>query len=72
MAHYTEEQILAFNDATETRSLIVSGDVVVSAYNGLDWVHVDAVTTGAYQYYTSGLRLRFSPSNGSSFTIKED
>lgn len=72
MATYTQETILAFNDSKVSRALIVDGSASVSAWNGVSWIATDSLVTGTYQYYTSGLKLRFEPAADSSITIQED
>ena len=70
---YTEQLAHSFSLLPETRGLVVEangGAVVIEAWTGGRWVQTDTKSqNGADRLYTSGLRLRFTPSDGAVFGI---
>jgi hypothetical protein len=72
MARYTDTQEMAFNNLRETRAIIVTGgDLVVSSWDGLAYNEIETLVKGPYEYFTRGLRLRFVPAAGATYTIEE-
>jgi hypothetical protein len=70
MERYTDTQEIAFNNLRDSRAIIVDGSVVVAAWDGVAWVDTDTLSTGSYEYFTKGLRLRFTLT-GTSYSIEE-
>ena len=70
MARYTSTKKLTFGTDRDSRAIIVDGSVAVSAYDGSAFVEVDTLTSGSYEYFTKGLRLKFVLT-GASYWIDE-
>ena len=68
MERYTSTQEIAFGDVRETRGITVKGSVVVATWDNTEFIDTDTLTTGSYEYFTQGLRLRFTLT-GTSFSI---
>lgn len=71
MARYTDTQTITFNTNRDSRAVVVSGSLVIAAWDGVAYVDTDVLTTGSYEYFTKGLRLRFTPGAGDSYSIEE-
>ena len=70
MARYTDEQIFTFGTIRDSRAIVVTGSVVVAAWDGVAFVDTDTLVTGSYELFTKSLRLRFTPT-ASSYLIDE-
>ena len=44
----------------DSRAIVVSGTITVSAWDGSAYIETDTLTTGSYEYFTKGLRLLFT------------
>ena len=73
MARYTAEKELTFNTNRDSRIVNVNGSVALAAWDGVQFID-DAnspLTTGPYELFTKGARIRLTPDGGSSFWIEE-
>ena len=70
MARHTDTQTFTFGTNRDSRAIVVTGSVVVAAWDGLAFVDTDTLLTGSYELFTKGLRLRFTPT-ASSYWVDE-
>ena len=68
---YSAEHLQHFSDKKDTAPIVVNGTTEVYVWDGTDWVLADTLDTGAYQYFTRGLYLKFVPISG-TFTLFEE
>jgi hypothetical protein len=64
MARYTTAKEFTFNNLRDTRALVVETSVTLEVWSGDTYV-ADAnspLTTGAYEIFTKGLKIRITPS----------
>ena len=71
MARYTTTESITFGTNRDSRAIIVAGTLTVEAFDGVAYVDTDVLTTGSYEYFTKGLRLRFTPGAGDNYSIEE-
>jgi len=73
MARYTAEKILTFGALRESRAVIVSGTVAIAIYDENSYIVDDRspLTSGIYEIFTQGIRVKFVPEAGSSIWIDE-
>jgi hypothetical protein len=71
MSRYTNTQEIVFNNLRDSRAIVVVGSVVVSAWDELAYVEVETLTAGSYEYFTKGLKLKFTPAALASYWIDE-
>ena len=73
MARYTDTQEMAFNALRESRAVIVSGTVAIAIYDENSYIVDDRspLTSGIYEIFTQGIRVKFTPAAGASIWIDE-
>ena len=64
MARYTTVEVFTFNNLRDSRSLVVDTSVTLEAWNGEAFIadEKSPLTTGAYEIFTKGLKVRITPS----------
>lgn len=68
---YAVERLQHFSSKQDTSPVVVNGSVTVSVWDGTTWVEADVLDTGAYEYFTRGMYLKFTPTSG-TFTLFEE
>ncbi len=73
MPLYTDEQDITFDLYPPERALVVEangGSLVISVYNGSDWVVSDTITEDSTSViFTAGLRFKFTPADGAVYNV---
>ena len=74
MALYTTQESFSFGTIRESRAVIITGSVILEAWNGAEFVadSNSPLLAGNYEVFTRGVRLRLTPAAVSSFWIDED
>ena len=67
MARYTTEQTIAFNSLRDSRSITDNGELQIRVWDTTEFILADTLTTGSCEYFTKGLRLKFTPVSGSYY-----
>lgn len=67
MARYTTTQEFVFSDYTDSRAIVVSGEVNIKVWDGTTYIQSDNITTGTAELFTAGLKIQIEVVSGSFF-----
>jgi hypothetical protein len=73
MPRYTDTQEFSFNTNRDSRVVNVDGSVTIEVWDGTQYLADgnSPLTTGPYELFTKGIRIRFTPGGGAAYWIED-